>query len=407
MTKSKYSDPFSDTRLGLIYSDLRTQGGQEEVIRILAEALNAPIYTLDYEPEKFDKRAQEVFRHRVRKIPPEEGVGDSPTDFFEPQGAEYKQIASLSNLREADTDRIVCDGLIAISVKGAVMAEHAGIPYITFLDHPGKVITDYFWETLDNKDRWRDKLKFLKRRWVHSRAYKQACLDGEGMMANSERTKQLVVDDWGFDPDDIDVVYPPIDTEKFTPGEPERDVLDLNRYFLAPQRVEAYKNIHTLVEAAKLAQEHLVIVGTGTLESYVRKEAQYSKYVHYLGYVDDDVLRDLYRDATATMQGVLREDFGMVPVESMACGTPCLLPGSGGFNETVGPGYDGDVAPTQTTPRGRLVDPEEFDHYELAGEMQAFDPEEFDAEHLVETAQQYDVDNFVSGIERNLDALDL
>ncbi|WP_158058274.1 glycosyltransferase [Halorussus halophilus] len=405
---SEFKDPFSESSVGIVCGSLMIQGGAEEIVRALAVDFNAPVYTLSYDPQRFDKQFNADMGHRIRKVAKDNEDEDLDDEVNTDQFFAQSPIPAvlIEDLEKVDVEKFSTDALVATDMHGTILAEMTGLPYVTYMHHAGKMWNDYFWEMFDNTEGLREKFSFLRERWGNARRMKRATKKAEHIVTNSERTKHHTNETWNVSRGRMNVVYPAIDTGLFTPGEPERDVLELDSYFLAPQRLEAYKNVHVLVEAAKMAEEHLVIVGTGTLEDYARREAQYSPYVHTLGYVEEETLRDLYRGAKATLQGTMREDFGMVPVESMACGTPCLLPASGGFLESVGEGFEADPKPPIETERGKLFDPKGFDHYQLAGDLQKFDSEEYDPDAISEHAQQFARERFIEQmtkiVERHL-----
>lgn len=394
------SDPFSDTQVGIMVGALLLQGGAEEVTRQMAKELNAPIYTLYYDQQRFDEDFREDVRTRVRRIGSDDlmELEMRPDDAFDegflPQtpGGGYS-LSDSTNV--VDEEAIEADLLICADTRGAIMANQMSkdIPYITYLHHAAKSYTDYFWDIFDRKEGWKDKLGWAKTSIIGNRRAKKAVLGSERLMANSQRTKHFTMKAWGADSDMIDVVYPPVDTKHYTPGQADPPV-DLDRYFLSPQRLEPYKNIHTQVEAAKQAEEHLVFTGTGSLEEYARREAQYSDYIHLLGYMPEETLLHLYRGAEATLQGALREDFGIVPPESMACGTPCIVPGSGGFLETVGNGFEEDPDLPYETEYGVLLDPDEFLPRTLGGAMQNFKKDDYDSDVIRDHAEIYGADKF-------------
>jgi glycosyltransferase involved in cell wall biosynthesis len=102
-----------------------------------------------------------------------------------------------------------------------------------------------------------------------------------------------------------------------------------------------------------------------------------------------DRLAQLYAGATATIQATLHEDFGIVPLESMAVGTPCITPASGGFLETVGRGYEENPG-TYQTERGMLVGTQEYDARALAGAMQNHDGSDYDSDEIMSYARKFD-----------------
>jgi glycosyltransferase involved in cell wall biosynthesis len=69
--------------------------------------------------------------------------------------------------------------------------------------------------------------------------------------------------------------------------------------------------------------------------------------VDFLGWRTNEQIRDLYREATAVLLPGT-EDFGMVPVEAQACGTPVVALGHGGACETVQDGVTGVLVGDQS-----------------------------------------------------------
>jgi len=137
---------------------------------------------------------------------------------------------------------------------------------------------------------------------------------------------------------DATVVYPPVDTSFFTPATaPDGD----RRYALMVSALVPYKRVDIAIEACQLAGMPLTIAGAGPeLARLERVAARVPGSVTFLGRPSDEAIRELYRHATvALLPG--EEDFGIVPVEAQACGTPVVALGRGGALETVVPGTTG------------------------------------------------------------------
>ena len=172
------------------------------------------------------------------------------------------------------------------------------------------------------------------------------------------------------------VIYPPVDVDAF----PLRT--DKEEFYLAASRMVPYKRM-PLIAAAFAATPHrkLVVVGDGTELAKVKAAA--GPNVEVLGYQSDAVLRDLMQRARAFVFAA-EEDFGITPVEAMACGTPVIAFGKGGATETVVPGVSGLLFAEQTV--ASVVDAvdrferAEWDPVAIRHHAEAFRPERFRAE---------------------------
>jgi glycosyltransferase involved in cell wall biosynthesis len=135
---------------------------------------------------------------------------------------------------------------------------------------------------------------------------------------------------------EAEVIEPPVDASFYTPAEVERP----GEYDLVVSALAPYKRLDLALEAYRGTGRPLRIVGTGPEEARLRALAPPE--VRFLGRVDDAELRELYRGCRAVlMPGI--EDFGIVPLEAMACGRPAVVFGEGGGAETVEHGRTGLV----------------------------------------------------------------
>ena len=187
-------------------------------------------------------------------------------------------------------------------------------------------------------------------------------------IANSELTRQRIGDCYGHD---ASVVHPPVVVERFSVGEPED-------FFLVVCELVAHKHVANALEAARLAERPIVVVGEGPELGSLRRE--YGSSARFLGRIDDDALADLYPRARALVVPNV-EEFGIAAVEAQAAGRPVLAADAGGARETVIDGQTGIRVPAD-------------DVDALAEAMKGVDWEAFDSERIREHAYQFSADAF-------------
>lgn len=128
---------------------------------------------------------------------------------------------------------------------------------------------------------------------------------------------------------EADVIYPPVDVERFTLQENKKD------YFFTASRMVPYKRIDLIVEAfTKMPEKKLVVIGSGSEMEKIKSKA--GENVEILGYQSNDIMLEHMQNAKAFVFAA-EEDFGITPVEAQACGTPVIAFGKGGVLETVRP----------------------------------------------------------------------
>lgn len=136
---------------------------------------------------------------------------------------------------------------------------------------------------------------------------------------------------------DSAMIYPPVDTDYYCPAPlPRAD------YYLILSAFAPYKRLDLALQACRSLNRRLVVIGSGQDEANLRRLA--GPNTQFLGWQPDDAVRDHLRRCRALLFPG-EEDFGIVPVEAQACGTPVIAFSSGGATETVVP-LGRDAAPT-------------------------------------------------------------
>jgi len=164
------------------------------------------------------------------------------------------------------------------------------------------------------------------------------------------------------------VVPPPVDTEAFTlaadhPGD----------YYLVCGQLVGYKRVDLAIEACNRNGRPLVVIGGGEMLKPLRQRAAAN--IRFLGPQPLAVLREHYQHCRALLFPG-EEDFGIVPVEVMACGRPVIAYGKGGILDTLVPGVTGVLFPEQSV-EALLAAMAEFEAH-----AEGFDPEAIRAQAL-------------------------
>jgi glycosyltransferase involved in cell wall biosynthesis len=143
---------------------------------------------------------------------------------------------------------------------------------------------------------------------------------------------------------DSTVIPPPCDTGFFTPGGSEK-----RDFLLSISRMVPYKRHDLAIRTAAKIGMRLVIAGGGPDEGRLRSiaDSEFPGGVTFVGRPTQDALRELYRSAQALIFPAF-EDFGIVPVEAQACGTPVVAFNRGGALDTVVDGMTGVLCQEQT-----------------------------------------------------------
>ncbi len=124
-----------------------------------------------------------------------------------------------------------------------------------------------------------------------------------------------------------DVIYPPVDTAKFSCE------LNKDNYYLTASRFVPYKKIDLIVEAfTKMPDKKLMVIGDGPDSEKIKNRA--GRNIEFLGYQTGQALITYMQKAKAFVFAA-EEDFGIMVVEALSCGTPVIALNKGGTAETI------------------------------------------------------------------------
>jgi glycosyltransferase involved in cell wall biosynthesis len=296
-------------RTALVHEWLVRWGGSESVLASLSNILpNAPIHTLVHRP---DPRVTAAFQ----------GRNIVPTSLSRVPGAGRFYPAALPIMpalwRKART--LASDLVISSSHSFCKGIDTGSATHICYCHTPPRYIWDlrdeYQWRPLSHLSK--PLVKYLQekdREDAHS---------VDHFIANSEFVAMRIRRIYGRE---AQVIYPPVDIDQFIPGTASR------RHFLAGGRLVRYKRIDRAVIAATKASLPLIVFGVGPDLSRLKSLA--GPTVQFVGGCSAKTLLGLMQTAIALIfPGI--EDFGILPVEVQATGTPVVALAQGGANETV------------------------------------------------------------------------
>lgn len=136
------------------------------------------------------------------------------------------------------------------------------------------------------------------------------------------------------------VIYPPVELDRFHLAEEKEN------FYVTVSRLVPYKKVDLIVHAFnQMPDKKLIVIGDGPEFKYIKKIA--GDNVSLLGYQSDRVIEDTLQRAKAFIYAA-QEDFGIVPLEAQACGTPVIAYGKGGSLETIVSGETGWFFEEQT-----------------------------------------------------------
>jgi len=126
---------------------------------------------------------------------------------------------------------------------------------------------------------------------------------------------------------DATVIYPPVNVDAF------KLLIKKQNYYLTASRMVPYKKIGLIVKAfSKMPDKKLVVIGDGPDFKKIMTNA--TENITFLGYQPRETMINFMQKAKAFVFAA-EEDFGIVPIEAQACGTPVIAFGKGGALETV------------------------------------------------------------------------
>jgi glycosyltransferase involved in cell wall biosynthesis len=300
-------------KIALVCDWLTVYAGAERVVLAMHELFpKAPIYTTLYDADKCKAfKDAEVRTSGLQKIP---GAKKMHRLFFPLMPGVFERM----DLDEFD---IVLSSSHA-AAKGIITKP--GTLHLSYCHSP----TRYLWD--HSHEYQREFRKFTPLRPIykpilhHLRQWDRIASERvDHYIANSEFVRQRIKK---YYKRESEIIHPPVDLSFFDHSEGERES------YLAVGRLIPYKRFDIVIEACEKMGRPIRIIGEGP--DLKRLKSIAGKNTSFLGHVSPEQLRSEYQKAKALLFPQT-EDFGIVPLEAMACGTPVIAFGRGGALETI------------------------------------------------------------------------
>lgn len=346
-------------KIAIVHDYLHQFGGAERVVSVLHEMFpDAPIYTSIYNPKNFPDnfRSMDIRISFMQNIPL---IFNNFRAYFPLYPIAFKSF----NLD--DYDLIISSS--SAFAKGIRKGKHS--KHVCYCHNPMRFVWRF--DDYIKKEPFPAALKcFLKYALLPLRKWDlDASNKVDYFIANSQEVHDRIVSIYKRD---SVIIYPPIETDKFTISETD------SSYFLIVSRLAAYKKIDQAILAFNKLDLPLKIVGTGPAIGQLSKIA--GNNIEFLGKINDSKLKTLYSECRALIVPGI-EDFGMAPLEAAASGRPTIAYAAGGALETIIDGKTGIL----------------FKEQSLAGIIEAIKKLEnlqFDKDYIQQYSRRFDKEVF-------------
>lgn len=256
------------------------------------------------------------------------------------------------------------------SIAKGVMT-HANQVHISYIHSPMRYAWDLYHQYMKESGLWGAKKWYAQRVLHNIRVWDVINTNRvDYLVANSNYIAKRIRKIYRRE---AEVIYPPVDINSFL-LEPNKE-----NYYITVSRMVPYKKIDLIVEAfSRMPDKKLLVIGDGPEMSKIKNKS--SKNIELLGHVSFSEIISYMQKAKAFVFAA-EEDFGIVPVEAQACGTPVIAYGKGGALETVIDGIGGSFFYKQ-------------DVEAIIEEIKEFERKEFNPEKVRESVQKFSKQRF-------------
>ncbi len=311
-------------KVAIVHDWLINIGGAEKVLESILEIFpNAHLYTLICSKKVFEELSQKpkkIFTSFLQKIPKIEILYPKLL-FLMPYAIEQFDLSDYDLV--ISSSHCVAKGVLTKSYQKHVCYCHTPLRYAWDLYFP--YIKDHGYYYGFKGVLARSLLHYI-RIWDVISSNRV-----DYFIANSENVAKRI---WRIYRRKAKVIYPPVDLSKCKP----LDIREKKDFFVSVSRLVPYKKVDLIVKTFNKLNLPLIVIGGGSEEKKLKRMAKDN--VKILGWLPDYQVYNYMAEA----QGLIfsaEEDFGIVPVEAQACGTPVIAYKRGGALESVIEGKTG------------------------------------------------------------------
>lgn len=312
----------AELKVALVHDWLTNWGGGERVLWSLHELFpKAPIYTSVYNPEAMPEfKDLDVHASFLQEVP----LAKNKHQLFP-----ILRTYAFESFDFSDYDIVISDS----SAEGKGIITKPGTLHISYIHTP----TRYYWSEYEKYladpgfGALNPLVKLVMPHFVNKMKHWDyaAAQRPDILCSNSNNVRARIKKYYHRD---ATTIHPPVDAKRFTFTEKKDD------FYLVVGRQVPYKRVDLAVQACTTMGKKLVVIGEGSEFENLKKMA--GPTIEFKGRLNDKQTAEYYARAKAFLF-TAEEDFGITPLEAMACGTPVIAYGVGGATETVKDGITG------------------------------------------------------------------
>ncbi len=305
-------------KIALVHDYLTQKGGAERVFELLCRHFpEADVFTSLYDPQKTIDLSDRLVRTTILQGIP------GATKYFRMMAPFYYPAFRALDLQEYDL-------IISSSTSFAKAVRKRPDAYHICFCHN---VTRFLWDTqtyLREYGDYQNFYPFIEKifRIMRAQDLKYA-QEPDLYIANSTTVAQRIRTTYKKN---AIVINYPIEASQFTFSDKK------DNYYLASARMISYKRLDVIIEAFNWLGWRLLITGEGPERDKLKAQAMGN--IEFLGHVSDTKRKELMSNAKSVIVAAL-EDYGLVPIEANASGTPVISYGAGGVLDTQVPGMTG------------------------------------------------------------------